>query len=131
MGTLWQGRFVAEAAEALRALNDSLPVDRRLYVDDIAGSRAHVRMLVDVGLTCLGTRPFLKPLSCAREASFSAARTSSLRTTSAGTVTSMLRRQFSFSSTEISRLEASTLIGIYGNFIRWQSAKGGTRTPTA
>ena len=50
MGTLWQGRFVAEAAEALRALNDSLPVDRRLYADDIAGSRAHVRMLVDVGL---------------------------------------------------------------------------------
>lgn len=50
MGTLWQGRFVVEAAEALRALNDSLPVDRRLYADDIAGSRAHVRMLVDVGL---------------------------------------------------------------------------------
>jgi len=50
MGTLWQGRFASEAAEALRALNDSLPVDRRLYADDIAGSRAHVRMLVDVGL---------------------------------------------------------------------------------
>ena len=50
MGTLWQGRFASEAAGALRALNDSLPVDRRLYVDDIAGSRAHVRMLIDVGL---------------------------------------------------------------------------------
>ena len=50
MGTLWQGRFASEAAGALRALNDSLPVDRRLYADDIAGSRAHVRMLVDVGL---------------------------------------------------------------------------------
>ena len=50
MGTLWQGRFASEAAGALRALNDSLPVDRRLYADDIAGSRAHVRMLIDVGL---------------------------------------------------------------------------------
>ena len=50
MGTLWQGRFASEAAGALRALNDSLPVDRRRYADDIAGSRAHVRMLIDVGL---------------------------------------------------------------------------------
>jgi len=50
MGTLWQGRFASEAAGALRALNDSLPVDRRLYADDIAGSRAHVQMLIDVGL---------------------------------------------------------------------------------
>ena len=50
MGSLWRGRLPTDAAAALRALNDSLPVDRRLYAEDIAGSRAHVRMLVEVGL---------------------------------------------------------------------------------
>jgi len=48
--TLWHGRFELGPAEALQALNDSLPFDRRMFRDDIAGSRAHVRMLTDVGL---------------------------------------------------------------------------------
>jgi argininosuccinate lyase len=48
--TLWHGRFEGGPSEALQALNDSLPFDRRMFREDIAGSRAHVRMLCDVGL---------------------------------------------------------------------------------
>ena len=50
MATLWHGRFEGGPAEALQALNDSLPFDRRMFREDIAGSRAHVRMLSRVGL---------------------------------------------------------------------------------
>ncbi|MEC8828284.1 MAG: argininosuccinate lyase [Actinomycetota bacterium] len=48
--TLWHGRFAGGPNEALRALNDSLPFDRRMFREDIAGSRAHVQMLQQVGL---------------------------------------------------------------------------------
>ncbi len=48
--TLWHGRFEGGPAEALQALNDSLPFDQRMFREDIAGSRAHVRMLAEVGL---------------------------------------------------------------------------------
>lgn len=48
--TLWHGRFAGGPAEALQALNDSLPFDRRMFREDIAGSRAHVTMLATVGL---------------------------------------------------------------------------------
>lgn len=48
--TLWHGRFADGPTEALQALNDSLPFDRRMFREDIAGSRAHVRMLCNVGL---------------------------------------------------------------------------------
>ena len=48
--TLWHGRFAVGPSEALQALNDSLPFDQRMFREDIAGSRAHVRMLCDVGL---------------------------------------------------------------------------------
>ena len=48
--TLWHGRFVGDPSEALRALNDSLSFDRRMFREDIAGSRAHVQMLQEVGL---------------------------------------------------------------------------------
>tara|TARA_Y100001949_G_scaffold48380_1_gene40161 strand:+ start:673 stop:2055 length:1383 start_codon:yes stop_codon:yes gene_type:complete len=50
VATLWHGRFEGGPAEALQALNDSLPFDRRMFREDIAGSRAHVRMLSRVGL---------------------------------------------------------------------------------
>jgi argininosuccinate lyase len=43
--TLWHGRFEAGPAEELLAYTVSLPFDRRLFRDDIAGSRAHVRGL--------------------------------------------------------------------------------------
>ena len=48
--TLWHGRFAGGPSEALQALNDSLPFDQRMFREDVAGSRAHVRMLCDVGL---------------------------------------------------------------------------------
>jgi argininosuccinate lyase len=50
MATLWHGRFADGPAEELLAYTVSLPFDRRLAVDDIEGSRAHVRMLGHVGL---------------------------------------------------------------------------------
>lgn len=36
---LWGGRFAAEPAPELDRLNRSLPLDRRLWREDIAGSR--------------------------------------------------------------------------------------------
>ncbi len=56
MATLWHGRFAGGPAEALQALNDSLPFDRRLYREDLAGSRAHAAMLQEVGLLDAGER---------------------------------------------------------------------------
>lgn len=50
MPTLWDGRLGGGADEALRKLNDSLGFDKRLYREDIAGSRAHVRMLGATGI---------------------------------------------------------------------------------
>ena len=47
---MWQGRFAADPSESLQALNDSLRFDRLMFREDIAGSRAHVRMLCEVGL---------------------------------------------------------------------------------
>ncbi len=50
MSTLWHGRFAGGPAEELLAYTVSLPFDRRLALDDITGSRAHVRGLVRAGL---------------------------------------------------------------------------------
>lgn len=50
MSTLWHGRFAGGPAEALQALNDSLPFDQRMFTEDVAGSIAHVTMLASVGL---------------------------------------------------------------------------------
>jgi argininosuccinate lyase len=40
--TLWHGRFAGNPSEALLAFTVSLPFDRRLWRDDLVGSRAHV-----------------------------------------------------------------------------------------
>jgi argininosuccinate lyase len=48
--TLWHGRFAGGPADALLAYTVSLPFDRRLWPDDIAGSRAHVGGLQRAGL---------------------------------------------------------------------------------
>ena len=50
MSTLWHGRFDADPADELMAYTASIGFDTRLAPDDIAGSRAHVRMLGRVGL---------------------------------------------------------------------------------
>ena len=50
MSTLWQGRFEYDPADELMAYTASIGFDVRLAPDDIAGSRAHVRMLGRVGL---------------------------------------------------------------------------------
>lgn len=47
---LWGGRFSGSSAEAFDALNASLPVDQRMWREDIAGSRAHARMLGAQGI---------------------------------------------------------------------------------
>ena len=54
--TLWHGRFDGDPAAALRALNDSLSFDRRMFREDIAGSRAHAAMLAGVGLITAAER---------------------------------------------------------------------------
>ncbi len=47
---LWGGRFAGSPDAAFQALNNSLPVDRRMWRHDIAGSRAHARMLTTGGI---------------------------------------------------------------------------------
>jgi argininosuccinate lyase len=44
--TLWGGRFAGGPAAIMRRINASIDFDRRLYVEDIAGSKAHCAMLV-------------------------------------------------------------------------------------
>ncbi|MSO74177.1 MAG: argininosuccinate lyase [Alphaproteobacteria bacterium] len=47
---LWGGRFEAAASDILQAINASIDVDKRLYDEDIAGSKAHAEMLVATGI---------------------------------------------------------------------------------
>jgi argininosuccinate lyase len=48
--TLWHGRFEGGPAAELMAFTESLSFDKRLWPDDIEGSRAHVRGLARVGI---------------------------------------------------------------------------------
>ena len=47
---LWDGRFSGGPAEEMVRFSESLEVDLRMWEHDLAGSRAHVRMLGRVGL---------------------------------------------------------------------------------
>ena len=47
---LWGGRFSGTADEALRQLNDSLPFDRRMALQDVAGSIAYARAIGRAGV---------------------------------------------------------------------------------
>jgi argininosuccinate lyase len=44
--SLWGGRFAVGPAEVMRRINASIDFDKRLYAEDIAGSKAHCAMLV-------------------------------------------------------------------------------------
>ncbi len=48
--TLWEGRLGGQTAQEVMAYSVSLPFDRRLAADDLAGSRAHVRGLGHAGI---------------------------------------------------------------------------------
>ncbi len=54
--TLWHGRFDGGPAAELMAFTESLSFDRRLWPDDIEGSRAHVRGLARASLITEGER---------------------------------------------------------------------------
>ncbi len=47
---LWGGRFEEGVAEVTQEFGASLPVDKHLYRQDIAGSKAHARMLANQGI---------------------------------------------------------------------------------
>ncbi len=48
--TLWGGRFATGPAAAMSRINASIDFDRRLYAEDIAGSKAHAAMLARQGI---------------------------------------------------------------------------------
>jgi argininosuccinate lyase len=43
---MWGGRFAGGPAEIMQRINVSIGFDKRLYAEDIAGSKAHCAMLV-------------------------------------------------------------------------------------
>ena len=48
---LWSGRFTENVSEFTQRFGASLPVDKALYAQDIAGSQAHARMLGSAGVS--------------------------------------------------------------------------------
>ena len=47
---MWGGRFAEGPAAVMREINASIPFDKRLWAQDIAGSVAHVQMLAKQGI---------------------------------------------------------------------------------
>ena len=47
---MWGGRFAAGPAAVMREINASIPFDKRMWKQDVAGSRAHVAMLGAQGI---------------------------------------------------------------------------------
>ncbi|MGE5546698.1 MAG: argininosuccinate lyase [Solirubrobacterales bacterium] len=48
--SMWGGRFVGGPAAIMQRINASIDFDKRLYAQDIRGSKAHCRMLVKQGI---------------------------------------------------------------------------------
>ena len=47
---MWGGRFANAPADAMQAINASIDVDKRLWREDIEGSKAHADMLARQGI---------------------------------------------------------------------------------
>jgi argininosuccinate lyase len=47
---MWGGRFAAQPADAMQAINASIDIDKRLWREDIEGSKAHADMLAARGI---------------------------------------------------------------------------------
>ncbi len=54
--TMWGGRFDHGPEAIMQAINASIAFDKRLYAQDIAGSRAHCTMLAAVGIISAADR---------------------------------------------------------------------------
>jgi argininosuccinate lyase len=50
---MWGGRFAAQPDDAMQAINASIDVDKRLWREDIEGSKAHANMLATQGIITL------------------------------------------------------------------------------
>ena len=48
--SMWGGRFAEGPSAIMREINASIPFDKALWREDIAGSRAHVAMLAQQGI---------------------------------------------------------------------------------
>ena len=44
---MWGGRFAAQPSDIMQSINASIDIDRRMVLQDIAGSRAHADMLAE------------------------------------------------------------------------------------
>ena len=53
---LWGGHFERGPAPLMEQINASIGFDKRLYAQDLVGSRAHARMLATVGLLSTAER---------------------------------------------------------------------------
>lgn len=47
---MWGGRFAAQPDDAMQAINASIDIDKRLWREDIEGSKAHAAMLAATGI---------------------------------------------------------------------------------
>lgn len=59
MASLWGGRFAEAANPLLRQFNDSIPFDKRLWLEDIFGSMAYANAIADAGLISTQERDIL------------------------------------------------------------------------
>ena len=47
---MWGGRFAAQPSDIMQSINASIDVDRRMVLQDVAGSRAHADMLAECSI---------------------------------------------------------------------------------